>query len=227
MRPEHTNKEVNVMNKIKSLEEAYEKFKDNQVIMIGGFLATGTPEALVDGLIKKGVKNLTVIGNDTSFVDRGIGRLVVSRQIKKAIVSHIGTNKETGRLMTTGEMEVELVPQGTLAERVRSAGAGLGGFLTPTGVGTIVEEGKQRITVNGRDYLLELPLRADIALLKAWKADKSGNLVFRIAARNFNPLMAMAADLVIVEAETIVEVGALNPDEVITPGTLVDMIVKA
>jgi acetate CoA/acetoacetate CoA-transferase alpha subunit len=218
---------VSVVSKIKTLEEAYAQFKDNQVIMIGGFLATGTPENLVDGLIEKGVKNLTVIGNDTSFVDRGIGRLVVNKQVKKCIVSHIGTNKETGRQMTAGEMEVELVPQGTLAERIRSAGAGLGGFLTPTGVGTIVEEGKQRLTVNGKDYLLELPLKADIALLKAYKADKSGNLVFRIAARNFNPLMALAADLVIVEAEQIVEVGELNPDEVVTPGTLVDMIVKA
>lgn len=215
------------MSKIKTLEEAYAQFKDNQVIMIGGFLAAGTPEALVDGLVNKGVSNLTIIGNDTSYVDRGIGRLVVSRQAKKVIVSHIGTNKETGRLMTTGELDVELVPQGTLAERVRSAGAGLGGFLTPTGVGTMVEKDKQKLTVNGKEYLLELPLRADIALIKAHKADKMGNLVYRNATRNFNPLMALAADLVIVEAEEIVEVGELNPDEVITPGTLVDMIVKA
>jgi acetate CoA/acetoacetate CoA-transferase alpha subunit len=181
----------------------------------------------VEVLLKKGCKNLTVIGNDTSFVDRGIGRLVVSRQVGKAIVSHVGTNKETGRLMNSGEMAVELVPQGTLAERIRSAGAGLGGFLTPTGVGTMVEEGKQKLTVNGQEYLLELPLRADVAILKAAKADKSGNLVYNRAARNFNPMMAMAADLVIVEAEEIVEVGALNPDEVVTPGTLVDIIVKA
>jgi acetate CoA/acetoacetate CoA-transferase alpha subunit len=215
------------MSKIKSLEEVLEKFQDNQVVMIGGFLAAGTPEALVEGLLNKGVRDLTVIGNDTSFPDRGIGRLIVSKQIKKAIVSHIGTNKETGRQMTAGETEVELVPQGTLAERIRSAGAGLGGFLTPTGVGTIVEEGKQKLDIDGRSYLLELPLRADIALLKAWKADKSGNLVYRRAARNFNPLMAMAADLVIVEAEEIVEVGELNPDEVVTPGPLVDIIVKA
>lgn len=215
------------MSKIKSREEAYAKFADNQVIMIGGFLAVGTPESLVDGLVKKGVRNLTVIGNDTSYVDRGIGRLVVSKQLKKAIVSHIGTNKETGRQMTAGELEVELVPQGTLAERIRSAGAGLGGFLTPTGVGTLIEEGKQKLTINGSDYLLEMPLKADIALIQAYKADKSGNLVFRRAARNFNPLMAMAADLVIVEAEEIVEIGDLNPDEVVTPGPLVDMIIKA
>ncbi len=215
------------MSKIKTLEEAIAQFSDNQVIMIGGFLAAGTPEALVDGLVAKGVRDLTVIGNDTGFPDRGIGKLVMSKQIKKAIVSHIGTNKETGRQMTAGEMEVELVPQGTLAERIRSAGAGLGGFLTPTGVGTIVEEGKQKLEINGKSYLLELPLKADIALLKAYKADTSGNLIYRRAARNFNPLMAMAAHLVIVEAEEIVEVGQLNPDEVVTPGPLVKMIVKA
>lgn len=216
-----------VMNKIKTLQEAYEKFKDDQVVMIGGFLAVGTPESLVDGLIEKGVQNLTVVGNDTSYVDKGIGRLVVNRQLKKAIVSHIGTNKETGRQMTAGELEVELVPQGTLAERVRAAGAGLGGVLTPTGVGTIVEEGKQKIDINGKSYLLETALKADIALIQAYKADTSGNLVYRRAARNFNPLMAMAADFVIVEAEEIVEVGQLNPDEIVTPGVLVDMIVKA
>lgn len=215
------------MSKIKTLEEAVAKFGDNQVIMFGGFLAVGTPESLVDGLVNKGVTGLTVIGNDTSFPDRGIGRLVMTKQIKKAIVSHVGTNKETGRQMTAGEMEVELVPQGTLAERIRSAGAGLGGFLTPTGVGTLVEEGKQKLTVNGTEYLLELPLKADIAILKAWKADKSGNLVYRRAAQNFNPLMAMAADLVIVEAEEIVEIGELSPDEVVTPGALVDIIIKA
>ena len=215
------------MSKVKSLEEVVELFKDDQVIMIGGFLAAGTPETLVDELVKKGVNGLTVIGNDTSFVDRGIGKLIVSKQIKKAIVSHIGTNKETGRQMTAGETDVELVPQGTLAERVRAGGAGLGGVLTPTGVGTIVEEGKQTIDLNGKTYLIEMPIRADIALIKAYKADKSGNLVYRRAARNFNPLMAMAADLVIAEVEEIVEVGELNPDEVVTPGPLVDIIVKA
>jgi acetate CoA/acetoacetate CoA-transferase alpha subunit len=195
--------------------------------MIGGFLCVGTPELLVDALVKKGVRDLTIIGNDTGYPDRGIGKLIVSGQTKKAIVSHIGTNKETGRLMNTGELEVDLVPQGTLAERIRSAGAGLGGFLTPTGVGTIVEEGKQTLTIDGKKYLLELPLKADIALLKAWKADKLGNLVYRRAARNFNPLMAFSAELVIVEAEEIVEVGELDQDEVVTPGTLVDIIVKA
>jgi acetate CoA/acetoacetate CoA-transferase alpha subunit len=215
------------VNKVKDLEEITGYFRDNQSIMIGGFLCVGTPELLVDALVKKGVRDLTIIGNDTGYPDRGIGKLIVSGQTKKAIVSHIGTNKETGRLMNTGELEVDLVPQGTLAERIRSAGAGLGGFLTPTGVGTIVEEGKQTLTIDGKKYLLELPLKADIALLKAWKADKLGNLVYRRAARNFNPLMAFSAELVIVEAEEIVEVGELDQDEVVTPGTLVDIIVKA
>ncbi|MCL1828291.1 MAG: acetate CoA-transferase subunit alpha [Oscillospiraceae bacterium] len=215
------------MSKIKTFEEAVSKFKDNQVIMVGGFLAVGTPERFIDALIEKGVKDLTIINNDTSFVDRGVGRLIVNNQVKKVIASHIGTNKETGRKMNAGEMEVELVPQGTLAERIRSAGAGLGGFLTPTGVGTVIEEGKQKINFNGRDFLIEAPLRADIALLHAYKADKIGNLVYRRAARNFNPLMAMAADLVIVLAENIVEVGELDQDQVVTPAILVDMIVKA
>lgn len=215
------------MNKVAKREEALAKFTDNQVLMIGGFLATGTPESLVDGLLEKGVKNLTVIANDTSFVDRGVGKLVVSKQLKKVIVSHIGTNKETGRQMNAGEMEVELVPQGTLAERIRCGGAGLGGILTPTGVGTIVAEGKETITRDGKTYLLELPLKADIALIKAWKADKYGNLVYRRSARNFNPMMVMAADFVIVEAEEIVETGTLDPDEIMTPGALIDMIIEA
>ena len=199
---------------------------DGQVLMIGGFLCAGTPDIFIDALIDKGVKDLTVIANDTGFPDRGIGKLVVNRQIKKMIATHIGTNKETGRQMNAGEMEVVLVPQGTLAERIRAAGVGLGGILTPTGVGTVIEEGKQKLTIDGREYLLELPIRAEIALLNAWKADTSGNLVYRVAARNFNPLMAMAADLVIAAAEHIVDVGELGPDEIITPGTLVDIIVR-
>jgi acetate CoA/acetoacetate CoA-transferase alpha subunit len=216
-----------MLNKIKTLEEVSALFKDGQVIMIGGFLCAGTPDIFIDALVEKGVANLTIIANDTGFPDRGIGKLIDGKQIKKAMVSHIGTNKETGRQMTSGETEVDLIPQGTLAERIRAGGVGLGGVLTPTGVGTIIEEGKQKMTVNGREYLLELPVRAEIALLNAWKADKSGNLVYRRAARNFNPLMAMAADLVIVAAENIVEVGELTADEVVTPGALVDMIVPA
>ncbi len=214
------------MSKVAELEEALARIADNQTIMIGGFLGTGTPEGLIDGLLEKGVKNLTLIANDTSFVDKGVGRLVVSRQLKRVMVSHIGTNKETGRQMNAEELEVELVPQGTLAERIRCGGAGLGGVLTPTGVGTIVEVGKEKITKEGKTYLLELPLKADIALIKAWKADTYGNLVYRRSARNFNPLMAMAAAFVIVEAEEIVAAGALDPDEIMTPGAVVDMIIK-
>jgi acetate CoA/acetoacetate CoA-transferase alpha subunit len=194
--------------------------------MIGGFLGTGTPESLVDGLVEKKIKDLTIIANDTAFIDKGVGKLVVNKQVKKAIVSHIGTNPETGRQMNAGEMEVILVPQGTLAERIRCAGAGLGGVLTPTGVGTVVEQGKEKKEIDGKTYLLELPLKADIALIKAAKADTMGNLVYRRAARNFNPLMAMAADFVIVEAEEIVEVGGLDPDEIMTPGIFVDLIIK-
>ncbi len=195
-------------------------------VMIGGFLACGTPESLIDALVQKGVKDLTVIANDTAFPDKGIGKLVVNRQLKKVTVSHIGTNPETGRQMHAGELTVELVPQGTLAECIRAGGFGLGGFLTPTGVGTVVENGKQKLTIGGREYLLELPLKADVALLKAAKADKAGNLVFRKAARNFNPLMATAAEIVIVEAQEIVETGTIDPDEVMTPGIFVDYLVR-
>jgi len=215
------------MSKLINIQQALGNIRDGMTLMIGGFLAVGTPENLVDGLVGSNMNNFTVIGNDTSFPDKGIGKLVVNRQLQKVIVSHIGTNPETGRQMNAGELIVELVPQGSLAEKIRAGGAGLGGVLTPTGVGTIVEEGKQRLTIDGQDYLLERPLKADVALLKAYKADKAGNLVFRRTARNFNPIMAMAADLVIVEAENIVEVGEIDPDLVMTPGIFVDWIVQA
>jgi acetate CoA/acetoacetate CoA-transferase alpha subunit len=214
------------VEKIGSIKDAVEKIKDGMTVMVGGFLGVGTPEALVDALVAKGVKNLTVICNDSAFPDRGIGKLIVNKQIKKLITSHIGTNPETGRQMNEGETEVELVPQGTLAERIRAAGAGLGGILTPTGVGTIVEQGKKKLEINGKEYLLELPIKADIALLKAKKADKKGNLVYRKSARNFNPIMATAADFVIVQVDEIVDVGEIDPDDVMTPGIFVDMIVR-
>ena len=200
---------------------------DGASVMFGGFMGCGNPHAIVDALLEKGVKDMTLIANDTALPEYGIGKLVVAKRIKKAITSHVGLNPFTGAQMHSGEMDVELVPQGTLAERIRSAGAGLGGFLTPTGVGTTVEEGKERITVDGRVYLLEKPLRANVALIKAHKADTAGNLIYRLSARNFNPLMAMAADLVIAEVEEIVEAGQLNPDEVHTPGIFVHYLVKA
>ena len=213
------------MSKVIKNDVVKEEIKDGQTIMIGGFLETGTPDNLIDIVLDTGVKNLTLVANDTGFPDQKLGSLIVEKRVEKVIASHVGTNPETGRQMNEKEIEVDLVPQGTLAERVRSQGAGLGGFLTPTGVGTVVEEGKEKIEVDGEEFLLEKPIKADIALLKAWKADEEGNLVFRYAARNFNPLMAMAADLVIVEAEEIVPAGGIDANEVMTPGVFVDYIV--
>lgn len=214
-----------MLNKVSTIEEAVARIQDGMTVMVGGFLAVGTPLALVDALVKTGAKNLTLVANDTATPERGVGKLVVNRQVKKAIVSHIGTNPETGKQMMAAEIEVELTPQGTLAERIRTGGSGLGGILTPTGVGTVVEQGKQKITVGEQEYLLELPLRADVALIYAHKADKAGNLVFRRAARNFNPVMALAADTVIAEVGQLVEVGDIDPDEVMVPGIVVDYIV--
>lgn len=214
------------MKKIVTVEEALAHVQDGMTLMIGGFLAVGTPEKLVDALVEKGVKDLTIIANDTGFPDRGIGKLIVNKQVKRTIASHIGTNPETGRQMNEKEMEVELVPQGTLAERVRCGGAGLGGFLTPTGLGTIVEEGKEKITVNGAEYLLETPLKADVALIFGSKVDEKGNVYYHESTRNFNPLMAAAADVVIVEAEELVKAGELDANIVMTPSIFVDYIVK-
>ncbi|KLT18853.1 acetate CoA-transferase subunit alpha [Neobacillus vireti] len=207
-----------------SMEEVSTLFTDGMTIMAGGFMGVGTPQELVSAMLEANVRDITLIANDTAFIETGVGPLIVNRRVKKVIASHIGTNPETGRQMIAGELEVELVPQGTLAERVRAGGSGLGGVLTPTGVGTVVEEGKEKITVDGREYLLEKPLRAEVALLKAYKADKAGNLIYHRSARNFNPLMALAADTVIVQVEQIVEIGDIDPDEVMTPGILVDKI---
>ena len=214
------------MAKMITQQAAAAMVKDGMTVMIGGFLGVGTPESLVDELVAQGTKDLTVIANDTATPEKGIGKLVVKKQLKKAIVSHIGTNPETGRQMNAGEMMVDLVPQGTLAEIIRAGGAGLGGILTPTGLGTVVAEDKQIITVDGREFLLEKPLRADVALIKAHTADKAGNLVFHSSARNFNPLMATAAEVVIVEATNIVEIGALDPDAVMLPGIFVKYLVQ-
>lgn len=214
------------MRKCKSVHEALENVRDGMTIMVGGFLGVGTPEKLIDALVSMKVKDLTLICNDTAFPDRGVGKMVVAHQFKKIIASHVGTNPETGRQMTAGETRVELVPQGTLAERVRCGGAGLGGFYTPTGVGTVVAEGKETREIGGRLYLFETPLHADVALVKAHRADYSGNLMYRRSARNFNPLMAMAASVVIAEADDIIEVGQMDPDHVMTPGIFVNYLVK-
>ena len=212
-------------NKKISLADVIPYFHDGMTIMFGGFMGVGTPPLLIEALLESGVKDLTIIGNDTAFVDTGVGPLISSGRVKKVIASHIGTNPETGRRMIAGEMLVELVPQGTLIERIRCGGAGLGGFLTPTGVGTVVEEGKQKIVQNGVEYLLELPLRADLALVHAHTADCSGNLTYQLTARNFNPIIALAADLVIAQADQMVDVGSILPDQVITPGALIDYVV--
>ena len=196
-------------------------------IHVGGFLACGTPESIVTALVEKGVKDLTIVCNDTAFVDKGVGRLIVNNQVKKVIASHIGTNPETGKKMQAGEIEVELVPQGTLAERVRAAGYGLGGILTPTGVGTIVQEGKQVINVDGKDYLLEKPIKADVALILGTTVDEMGNVICAKTTKNFNPLMATAADLVIVEAAEIVPFGSLDPDNLDISRIFVNYIVKS
>lgn len=212
------------MKKLISIEDAVAKIQDGATIMIGGFLAAGSPNRIIDALVASGVKDLTVICNDSGFPDRGMGKLVVNKQVKKLIVSHIGTNPETGNQMNTGELEIEFVPQGTLAERIRAKGAGLGGVLTRTGLGTIVAEGKETVKVDGVEYLLEKPLGADVALIGASVADEIGNLFYKGTTQNFNPLMASAADLVIVEAEELVKAGEIAPENIHTPGIFVDHI---
>ena len=214
-----------MINKIISIKKAVEQIQDGMTIMVGGFLANGTPEKLIDALVEKNVKNLTLICNDTGFPDKGVGKMVVNKQFKKIIASHIGTNPETANQMNSGTTEVCLTPQGTLAEKVRCGGNGLGGFYTPTGIGTEAEEGKEKKVINDKEYIFETPLRANVALLKASVVDKKGNMVFNKTTKNFNPIMATAADLVIVEADEIVEIGEINPEHVMCSGIFVDYIV--
>lgn len=212
------------MSKLISKEDIMKYIDDGTVLMIGGFLCCGSPNILIDEVLKSGKKNLTIISNDTAFTDKAHGKLIVSKQVKKVIATHIGTNKETGNQMNSGELEVVLVPQGTLAERIRAAGSGLGGILTPTGLGTVVAEGKKIINVSGVDYLLEEPLFADVALIYADVADKYGNLSYHGSTRNFNTVMAAAAKVTIVQAEKVVE--SLDPDHVIVPSIFVNYIVE-
>lgn len=207
------------------LKEAVGMIPDGASLMIGGFMGVGTPERLVDEIVLQEKRNLTVIANDTAKPGTGIGKLVSAKLIRTAIVSHIGLNPEAQEQMLAGQMSIQLVPQGTLAERIRAGGYGLGGILTPTGIGTVVEQGKRKIDVDGTEYLLERPLRADFALVHAFLADYLGNLAYALTARNFNPLIAMAGATVIVVAEHIVPVGLIAPDHVITPAPLVDYIV--
>ncbi len=208
------------------VRDAVALIPDGATLMIGGFMAVGTPERLMDTLVEQNRKGLTVIANDSGRPGVGIGKLIDHKSVSKLIVSHIGTNPETQRQMIAGELDVELVPQGTLAERVRCGGFGLGGVLTATGVGTVVEEGKQTLTIDGNKFLVEVPIKADFALLKAKRADYYGNLDYSLTAQNFNPLMAMAAETVMSEADSIVPVGVIPPDEVRTSGVLVDYIIE-
>ncbi|HEY2227243.1 MAG TPA: 3-oxoacid CoA-transferase subunit A [Xanthobacteraceae bacterium] len=207
------------------LDQSVALIPDGASVMIGGFMSVGTPERVIDEMVRQHKRDLTVIANDTAMPGRGIGKLVGAGLLRKAIVSHIGLNPETQRLMVAGELEVELVPQGTLIERIRAGGHGLGGILTQTGIGTSVESGKQHVEVDGRDYLLEVALRADFALVQAFLADYLGNLTYALTARNFNPVIAMAAGTVIASAEHIVPVGVIAPDHVVTPAPVVDYLV--
>ena len=207
------------------IEDAVALVPDGASLLIGGFMGVGTPERVVDELVRQGKRNLTVIANDTAMPGRGIGKLIGAQLVARTIASHIGLNPETQKQMIAGKMAVDLVPQGTLIERIRAGGFGLGGILTPTGVGTMVEEGKRRIEVDGKSYLLESALRADFALVHAFLADYVGNLSYALTARNFNPIIAMAADTVVVTADHIVPVGVIAPDHVVTPAAVVDYLV--
>ncbi|WP_134702658.1 CoA transferase subunit A [Ammoniphilus sp. YIM 78166] len=215
------------MNKISTLEKALERINDGCTLMVGGFGGVGNPPTLIQGILDKGVKDLVLIANDTGFPDIGIGRLVTAGRARKVIASHIGSNPNAGRLMTEGKLEVEFSPQGTLAERVRAGGVGLGGIFVDVGLGTIAEEGKEKIMIAGKEYLVETALTADVSIVQAKKADTLGNLVYDKSARNFNPLVAMAGTFTIAEVDEIVPAGTLDPECIVTPGIFVDMIIAS
>jgi 3-oxoacid CoA-transferase subunit A len=211
---------------VASADEAVADIRDGATVMVSGFGLCGNPENLIAALHRKGTKDLTVISNNCGTTELGLGVLLQARQIRKIVASYVGENKEFERQYLSGELEVELVPQGTLAERIRAGGAGIGGFFTPTGVGTKVAEGKETRVIDGRSYVLELPLRADCALVYAWKADTWGNLVFRKTTRNFGPMMCAAANVTIVEAPNVVAAGEIDPDQIHTPGIYVKRVVR-
>lgn len=213
------------MAKIISINEAVELIKDGDMLMVGGFLGVGTPEPLIDALVASGKKDLTLVCNDTSFVDKGVGKMVVNKQFSRIIATHIGTNKETGRQLNAGETKVDLYPQGTLAEMCRAATFGLGGVLTPTGLGTEVQEGRKVIELSGKKYILEEALHGDVSILQADLVDKAGNLVFDGSTQNFNVPMAGASKINIVYAKKLVEIGEIDPNMVKVPGVLIDYII--
>jgi 3-oxoacid CoA-transferase subunit A len=211
---------------LRSAEEAVATIPDGASIMMGGFGLCGIPENLIKALHDQGTRNLTIISNNAGVDQFGAGMLLWAKQVRKVIGTYVGENKEFERQALAKEIEVELVPQGTFSERIRAAGAGIGGFFTPTGFGTIIAEGKETRKIDGRDYVLEMPLRADFAFVKGWKGDRVGNLVYRKTARNFNPVMATAAAVTIAEVEELVEPGQLEPDAVVTPGIFVKHIIE-
>lgn len=213
------------MLQIISASDAAKLIKPGCRLLIGGFLAVGAPENLIDAIVDEGVKDLHMVVIASDYENRGIGKLVVNRLVKSAQVSHLGTNKEIQNQMNSGDIKIELVPQGTLMERVRAYGFGLGGVLTPTGLGTVVQENKQVISVDGKDFLLEPAIGGDVAIIRAHKADKMGNLIYRKTARNSNPIMASAAPITIAEVDEIVEIGDIDPEDVITPGVFVSHLV--
>lgn len=212
------------MKKLIDINEFKSHFHDGMSIMVGGFMAVGTSELLIDALVESGVKDLTIICNDAGFENKGVGKLICNNQVKKLIASHIGLNPVAGKMMSEEKMEVILTPQGTLIEQIRAGGAGLGGVLTRTGLGTLVEENKQKIIVEGIEYLLEKPLKADVALIRGSKVDKYGNVIYNATTKNFNPMMAMAANKVFVGTEELVE--ELDPNHIMTPHIFVHYIVK-
>lgn len=205
---------------------AAEMIPEGAVLLIGGFMGVGSPHRMIDAIVARGAGNFTLVANDTAMPGRGIGKLISAGLVSRLIASHIGLNPETQAKMIAGEIEVELVPQGTLVERIRAAGVGLGGVLTATGIGTPIEEGKQIIEVNGKRYILEEPIRGDFALINAKQADYVGNLEYSLTAHNFNPIMALAGDTVIAEPHYIVPVGVIPPDAVKTPGVVVDFLLE-
>lgn len=214
------------MKKIINIKETKDFLKDDMCIMVGGFMTCGTPELIVNEILESGVKNLTIICNDAGLEDKGVGRLIKANRVKKLIASHIGLNPLAGQKMSNGEMEVELIPQGTLAEKIRCGGVGLGGFLTPTGIGTSVEEGKEIVEKNGRKYILEEPLKADLSIIYGNEVDQKGNVIYSKTAQNFNPLMAMAGEKVICQARKIINSKDMNSSSIHTPHIFVDHIVE-
>lgn len=218
---------INTFGKIISIEEALLYFKDDMVLMFGGFGGIGNPPTLIRGILEKGVKDLTLIGNDTGFPDVGIGQLVTAKRVKKMITTHIGSNPNAGKQMTDGTLEIEFSPQGTFIERIRAGGVGLGGVLVDIGIDSVIDVDKQRVNVFGKEYLVETPLISDVSIVYAKKADPFGNLVFDKSARNTNPYVAMAGKITIAEVDEIVPLGALDPEEIIVPGAFVNHVVQS